>query len=191
MLTLFMATYVARVLIWPSPPARYVWGVWPFIVVLLAVAVHAPVTSRVGDVRLRIGRVAVGVLPVVGYARYAASGYANRIWLAISQQGASMLRPLLNGIRKRVAPEAVVASAAEAAVCLHTEHQTVLIYSFTADELFHGPDPATQADALATILRTYPLNVVVGSTPAHHLAIRRLAATFGASVAPVNSFLAA
>jgi hypothetical protein len=190
-LAAFAVIYAVLVLTWPSHPARYVWGVWPLVFAFPALAIRALASFRGADVRFRSARVAllgVAILPAIGHARYNMIGYEQRMWLAIPQQGAAMLRPVVNGIRQQVAPGAVVAAPAEAAVYLYTGHQTVPTYTFTADAMFQAPDSAAQANALGSILRIYPVDAIVGSTSAQQIAIARLAPAFNGLITAVDSF---
>jgi hypothetical protein len=119
---------------------------------------------------------------------YNVRGYRQRAWLAIPEQGGAMLRPLVIGIRDHSPPNAVVASTAEAAVYLYTGRSTVPMYSFTVDELFRPPDVVTQSAALRQILKSYPLDLIVGSTDLQRAALRRLGPTLAGGLVPVDSF---
>lgn len=189
--TAFLALYLVLVLIWPSGPARYIWGIWPFVSTILALGLYAFVTTRPERRIVNVGRVAVmtlALLPIVGYARYNLQGYRQRTWLAIPAQGAAMLRPLVIGIRDHVPAGAVVASTAEAAVYLYTGRPTVPMYTFTVDDLFKGPDLAVQTTALAQILRTYPTDAIVGSGALQQTVLRRLELVPPGKVVPIDSF---
>jgi hypothetical protein len=185
----FLVVYVGIVLIWPSPPARYVWGMWPLFVVVPALGLIALVRARPARRAPNVARGAVlliSLLPLVGYAKYNVSGYLERSWLDIPRQGGLMLRPIVTGIRDNTPPNAVVAATAEAAVFLYAERRTTPIYSFTVDEFFRGPDLATQSRALADILRSYPVDFVVASSEFQRSAIQRLPAPY--ALVPVDSF---
>ena len=187
----FLAFYVVLILIWPSPPARYVWGIWPIAILVPVLGVRALLDVRGVSLRARSARFALCVLaiiPALGYARFNIEGFRTRAWLRIPAQGGGMLRPLVTGIRDHTEPTAVVASTAEAAVYLFTGRKTVPVYSFTADELFHGPTLDEQAAALSRIIAAYPVDAVVGSTPMHHLALQRIGTARRAAFVPVDSF---
>lgn len=187
----FLAFYVVLILTWPSPPARYVWGIWPIAIIVPVLGVRALLAVPGTPVRARSTRVALAALaivPALGYARFNIEGFRSRAWLRIPAQGGDMLRPLVTGVRDHTAPTAVVASTAEAAVYLYTGRKTVPVYSFTADELFNGPTLDVQTAALARIIAAYPVDAIVGSTRVHHLALQRIGTARRAAFVPVDSF---
>jgi hypothetical protein len=187
----FLVLYFPLVLIWPSTPARYIWGVWPFATIVVALGLRSLIAARVDSPLLNAGRIALitlAALPLIGYGLYNVRGYRQRTWLAIPSQGGAMLRPLVIGIRDHTPPNAVVASTAEAAVYLYTGRRTVPMYSFTVDEVFRPASVVTQTSALEQILESYPVDLIVGSTELQHAALRRLGPALAGGLVAVDSF---
>src|SRR6185503_2082335 len=48
---LFVALYFAAVLVWPFSPLRFVWGVWPLVVLLLLAGIQTLIAIRASDRR--------------------------------------------------------------------------------------------------------------------------------------------
>jgi hypothetical protein len=175
-LLLFLALYTITVLIWPTPPVRYVWGVWPLIATVLALGeVDAFHVARANaNVAARTAVLVVAAIPVIAYGNYNLVGFRDRQWLNIPAAGGSMLRPLIIGIRGHTTDSDVVASSAEAAVYLYANRTTVPIYSFTAHEFFRPADVAEQSRAVRAIVAAYPVSVVVATTAFQQQVMRQL-----------------
>jgi hypothetical protein len=85
---LFLAFYLAIVLAWPFSPLRFIWGVWPLLVLLMVSgAIRLWRVDRAPRVR-NAGRavsVAMGTIVLVGALLFNVRGYANSWWATVSR----------------------------------------------------------------------------------------------------------
>ena len=93
-LLVFLALYTITVLIWPTPPVRYVWGVWPLVATVLTLGVlDAFQTARANaNAAARTAWFVAAAVPVIAYGKYNFVGFRGRQWLNIPAAGGSMLR---------------------------------------------------------------------------------------------------
>jgi hypothetical protein len=161
--TLFVVIHVAIVLLWPYTPARFIWGIWPIVVLLAVLGVLAVRDWRPMSLGPRVARgtVAAGIICcAVGYATYTTRGYRGHWWSSIPRHAAALARPLIQWTMHNTQPHAVVASNAEVLVYLYTGRAAVPVTSFSVDDYFNLPTIEARADALRSILRAYRVDAV-------------------------------
>jgi hypothetical protein len=163
--TAFLAAYALIVLFWPYTPGRFVWCVWPFVLLLPVLGARTLWTWRPTPGRARLTRfagLAAAASLACGYTVYNARGYRDGAWAA--QGYGDRLRPLLVQVASRTPPSAVIASEGENTVYLYTGRQTVPIGSFMATDYLRPRSSSEMADGFASILdRYHPTAVVVSS----------------------------
>src|SRR5690242_21492289 len=80
--TLFVAGYPAIVVVWPFSPLRFVWGIWPLV--MLFAAAGLATAWKVALVRQNRGyrstHIAATVTLCLGMIVFNARGYANAWW---------------------------------------------------------------------------------------------------------------
>ena len=160
---LFVCAYLAIVLVWPFTPARFVWGIWPVLTLVVAVGVAVVWEWRPAAVSLQLARVAAGMVVVAvscGYATYTARGYRGHWWASIPRHAGEITRPLVRWTIEHTEPSAVVASNAEPLVYLYTGRSAVPVASLSIDAYFTPPSVAARAAALRSILQAYPVDAV-------------------------------
>ena len=175
--SLFLAFYVALILFWPVPPARYIWGVWPVLLIVPGLAIAEAITwrpTRMPFQAVRFALLGCFAAATLGYVAYNVDGYRRQQWRNIPVDGGMMLRPVVLSVRAHVAANEAVAVTAEAAVYLYTGRASVPIYSLAVDPFFKAPSVQEQANAMRAILSAYPVNVVLASTPLQRAAMRSL-----------------
>lgn len=160
---LFMAFYAGIVVLWPFNPARFIWGIWP-LVVLLAVTGAREFTQWVPTGTparaLRLTLAAGAVVVATGYSLYSARGYRGRWWSSIARQQTRVAQPLVIWARTRTRPDEVIASSAEPLVYLYSGRPTVSVMSFTVRRYF-GPSSVSESEAaLRDILSAYRVDAV-------------------------------
>jgi hypothetical protein len=114
--TAFVLLYLAVVLLWPFPPARFVWAIWPLIVALPVLGGMAIWQWRptVRPMQVARGVALAGAAAVaIGYARYTTNGYRGRWWSSIARENAEAARGLVGWTRARTRPTDVVMTNAE------------------------------------------------------------------------------
>jgi hypothetical protein len=178
----FLVLYIGIVLAFPWPPARYIWGVWPLLLVVPVLAIHDIIARR----RWALGVIAA--VPFAGYAWYSITGYARRDWLNIPAQSGAMLRPIVAGVRTHIPAGAPIAVTAEAAVHLYSQRPTVPFYSVLPDEFLNGMKLSSQADAMEQIMAAYPVRFLVATTGLERAVAESLRVRHPGALAPSDSF---
>jgi hypothetical protein len=175
---LFLAAYLAIVLVWPFQTARFVWAVWPLLLALLVIGASAAASRRDWARPLRAA-LALGFLWVAcGYAAYEMRGVRGRWWSSIARANTARMAPLVRWIIGNTAPGEVVASEYEGAVYLYANRQALPIVSLTPGQYLHDyTAEENAAEGLLPVLEAYPVRtVVVGSgkafDAAHYLVTR-------------------
>ncbi|MEP7000676.1 MAG: hypothetical protein ABI969_09370 [bacterium] len=164
---LFLAGYAVLVLLWPFPPSRFVWGMWPLLLfVLFAAGQAVSARSVTMPTFLRIVS-AVALLWVgVGYAAYEQRAARGRWWASISRAADGRVSPAIAWTLAHTAPMDIVASDDEGAVFLYTGRRAVPVASFTTAHYLSERSAIVEAnEGLVPLLSTYPLRAVLVGSP--------------------------
>jgi hypothetical protein len=191
-LLLFLGAYVGIVMLWPFDPTRFLWGLWPLVVLLVASAAVEPRPwLRRTDAQGRpwgeddwrpVVRRAVGVLVVASALLLTLGGVAHAGWgyykgwhssLAVRREVTA--RPVLLWVLQNTDSSDVVASDEEAMVYLYTGRVGMPATRFTPDEYLFPPTPDQRARDLDEIVRYYRPDWVVSTAPISVAGARELA----------------
>ena len=176
---LSMLFYSAIVVLWPFTPARFLWGVWPFLLMPIVLGGRVVLAWR-PETRstraLRVASLTCTAAVSLGYATYTLRGYRGQWWQSIPRAGAANLRPLVLWAARHTAPTDLLAVEAESAVFLYTGRQTVPVHTFTVQQYFQPRTPRENAAVIQTILANYPVSAVAVSSTSMLDATRELAA---------------
>ena len=186
---LCLAGYGAIVVCWPYTPARFVWCVWPFLLLLPVLGARELVTWTPRTPRLRLTKpVALGgaAALAVGYVTFNVVSFRNGSWSASAY--AERLRPLLVYVATKTPRDAVVATEAENTVYLYTGRRTVPLGSFAATDYLQPRASSGFAEAMAVVLDRYQPAKVVVSTSFLRAAASELALRRPPVLAPIDSF---
>ena len=163
---LFMAFYLAIVLVWPFSPLRFVWGIWPLVMLLPAAGMTAAWRALIVRQRLpaRAALIAAGAVLGLGIASFNVRGYANAWWSSNARFHARRVLPQLAWVARATQPGDVIAADAEAAVYLYTGRQAVPITSFTAVEYAHERSVAEEMEIIRQLLDQYRPKYVLATS---------------------------
>lgn len=161
---LFLALYSAIVALWPYAPARFVWGVWPLVVLVFVLGARdlaswAP--RRPVPTAARAALLACSLFVAAGYIRYNARGYRDRWWSNVARTQAPKFRPTVLWVRSHTGPGDVIASTNEPTVYLYTGRQAVPATSFTVRDYFRAPTLSEAETAVRQVLAAYHVDAVV------------------------------
>ena len=170
---LFLAGYTAIVLVWPFPPSRFVWGVWPLLLFVIAAAgwsITAPGRRSHGATRVAVAAALLWV--GVGYAAYELRAARGGWWASIARAGSRRIAPAIAWTQSHTAPSDIVAADDEGAVYLYTGRRAVPVASFTTAHYLRSRSAELEArEGLEPLLAAYPLRaVLVGSTATYDAA---------------------
>ena len=166
---LFLVGYLGIVLVWPFAPTRFVWGVWPLVLLLPALGLHAALVRARWPRVVRGGLVLAFAWVAIGYAAYEVRAARGAWWSSIARANTKRIDGVARWTLANSTSDQVVATDDEEAVFLYTGRRTVPIISFTTQHYLVPPDPAQNArEGLARVIAAYPVSlVVVGSAQSY------------------------
>lgn len=163
---LFLAGYAAIVVVWPFAPSRFVWGVWPLlVVVVVGSACATTVGLRAGRALPRLAAAAALLWIITGFAAYEWRAIRGAWWSSIPRAGSARIASAVNWTRDNTATSDLLAADDEGAIYLYTGRQAVPVASFTTAHYLRERSPAVEAaEGLAPLIDLYPIRtVLVGS----------------------------
>jgi hypothetical protein len=172
---LFLAAYAAIVLVHAYAPWRFVWGVWPLMLLSMACGV-AELWSRARLPAARVGVVALTVLPALAMLHTEARSYAARSWERPARDAGAQIVPLIEWVRRNTGPEDVVLSEGEQMVYLYTGRRAAPPESFTALEYSTPRSVDERVEALGAMLDAVPARYLISLSPGVVRAARALPA---------------
>ena len=163
---LFLAGYALIVLVWPFNPSRFVWGIWPLVLLLLVAGAHAAAISPSQLTRpARAALLAAFAWVLVGYGAYEVRGLRGAWWSSIARANSQRIVPAVRWAVANTALDDVLAAEDEGAIYLYTGRRAVPVFSFTTAQYLRDHSAADNAiEGLGPILAAYPVRtVIVGS----------------------------
>ena len=188
---MFLLFYCAIVIVWPFNPQRFLWCVWPLVIVLPILGVREVLSWRPSKsyaTATRIAALTASFFMACGYGVYNVRGYRHQYWSSIPRMISRNVHPLLVWVATRTPRDAVLATEAEAAVYLYTGRFTVPVGTFTVDEYFAPRTPAENAAVIRSVVAHYNPKAVVISSDAMRNAARELALGHPPTFAVVDTF---
>jgi hypothetical protein len=163
-MVLFLAGYLAIVLLWPGAPSRFLWGIWPLFLLLLAAGARSALRPPLASTPLRRAVAAAAVAWLaVGYAAYEMRGFRGRWWSSIARSSTPRIEGAVRWTLGHTAPGDLVAADDDGALYLYTGRPSVPVRSFTTSQYLTGR-PSTPSEGLSPILDVYPVRAVVVGT---------------------------
>jgi hypothetical protein len=165
----FVALYLGIVLVWPFSPLRFVWGVWPLLV-LLMVGGGMTLWRRTDPGRMRrVARalvVATCAVALAGALNFNVRGYANSWWATVSRSFAPRIQPQLVWVTEKTGHADVIVTDDEGAVYLYTGRRALPPNTFTVEQYFRPRSTEENARWLSAIVRAFdPAYVVAWAKP--------------------------
>ena len=156
----FLAAYLAIVVVWPYTPWRFLWGVWP-LVILCAVAGGWWLWRASARSWTRALVALVIALPAFGMLRTERRAYETRAWSAPALQAGAQIAPVVAWVGRNTATSDIVLAEGEQVVSLFTGRRAGPTASFSAREYVMPRSPAAStAELRAMIARTSPRYVL-------------------------------
>jgi hypothetical protein len=168
----FLAVYVAIMLVWPYTPWRFVFAIWPLLLLLigepLVAARHSLIPASASRHRhraLATLTLVAGVVFVAGMVREEARAYSTRSWRQGRNAATAQIAPLVAWVNANTKSTDVVAVEGEQLVYLFTGRQAVPLAAFTAAEYRRAPTLDENVAMLSQILKGAPVSHVVSISP--------------------------
>lgn len=162
--SVFLVLYAVIVLVWPFAPMRFMWGIWPLVMLGPVLGAREVWSWRPHDVASRAPRAVLllgALLLAAGYGRYTVRGYRGQWWGSIARTNASALRPMILWARTHTAPNDLLAAEGEGSVYLYADRRAVPLQTFTVAQYFRRRTPDEDAQVMHDILAAYPVRAVV------------------------------
>jgi hypothetical protein len=169
----FLAMYFALVLVWPYTPWRFVWAVWPAMLVCAGVGAWwlwhaAPTPSRRTVVA---GAIA---LPAFGMVRTELNAFASHSWSTPALQAGAQITPLVAWVGRNTRPDDVILAEGEQVISLFTGRRAAPTAPFSAREYVSPRTLQESMDELRAMLRAVPARYVLPLAPVQIEAARAL-----------------
>lgn len=159
---LALLTYAAIVLVWPFTPARFLWGIWPLLLLVVGAAGWTVRRPRSLPAAARVAVAGALLWVVVGYAEYELRALRGAWWRSLPRASAQRLLPALRWTLAHTRADELLATDDEGAFFLYTGRQSVPVVSFTASHYLRHRSLATEArEGLDAILDAYPVRTVI------------------------------
>ena len=180
----FLAVYLAATLAWPYAPWRFLWAIWPFVLIVLAEGAFALLerAHRMPTPAARPLALACTAVVALGIARAEIESYTQRAWRAPVQMAQHQIAPLVRWAAMNTQPNDLLLADDEPLVYLMTGRRALPPASFTALEYVRrdAPIDSTGVRTLRGLIERYPARYLLTVVPATRDAARAIAATPGA-----------
>jgi hypothetical protein len=185
----FLALYTLIVLLWPYTPGRFVWCVWPLLMLLPILGARRALAwlprSSLASLT-RIGVLTATLALTIGFAVYNVRGYRAGAWTTTSY--ATRLQPHLAYIAAHTPPNALLATESEGTVYLYTGRAAVPLGSYSATDYLQSRNAEQSAEGIAAIVEHYHPFAIVVSTRFLRAAATELTLRQPPRLAVVDSF---
>jgi hypothetical protein len=165
-LVVSIALYIAIVLIWPYTPWRFIYGVWPVLLILAAIGIRP--SSVAEENRPRFIAVSVLITGVLGagWLRQEWSAWKSDARDAPIQVAAQQAVPSVRWIAGHTQRSDVIVSEASELVYLYSGRRAVPLMPFDAVEYGMPRSPGLDARGLERMLADVPATYMVALSPA-------------------------
>ena len=163
-----VAGYMSLVIMWPFPPERFTFGIWPLLGLHFGVAVESIVRWKPqlpSRVAMRWVGLGFASLLVVGYAKSNYSSFANGWWTQVQSYVADRAKPMAEWVNASTDERAIIATEDDVMIHLYTGRLAVPLGSFTPRDHMTAQTPEFAVQALRTIIGIYDLDYVLATTP--------------------------
>jgi hypothetical protein len=162
----FAIVYSMILLVWPFTPWRFVYAVWPAVVLFIGEALALAVAWRPRSTH--VPRVALAVMLAVvcmGAVREESRAYAQRSWTRPAADATAQIAPLLRWVIARTTARDVVAVDGEQLVFLFTGRRAVPVAPFTAAEYIRPRTAEQNAASLRQLIQDVPVDYIATISP--------------------------
>jgi hypothetical protein len=171
----FLGFYLGLVIVWPFSPLRFIWGIWPLVVlVIVSGAQYLWSEESHGRIPIRARRaiaLSAGAITLLGAALFNVRGYINSWWATVGRSIGPRIQPHLVWTLKNTDSSDVIAAADDGAIYLYTGRRAVPASAFTAEQYLQDRTPPQNAADLAAIVdRLSPTYVIAWAVPTREAA---------------------
>jgi hypothetical protein len=172
-------------LVWPFTPWRFVYAVWPAVVLFIGETLALLVAWRPSSTQVpRIALALMLAVACIGAAREEGRAYAQRSWSRPGADATAQIAPLLRWVVARTKANDVLAVDGEQLVFLFTGRRAVPIAPFTAAEYLRPRTAEQNAASLRELIQDVPVDYIATISPGLRSSGEMLAAA--TADAPIN-----
>jgi hypothetical protein len=184
----FLAAYLAVVVVWPYAPWRFLWAVWPVVLLLAALGAWWS-WSVTRSVAVRGAVACAAALVTLGMVRTEAHAYATRAWSTPALQAGAQITPLVAWVGQHTRQSDIVLAEGEQVISLFTGRRAAPTAPFSAREYVVPRTVDGSAAELREMLALVPARYVLPLAPVQLEAARALGETRPAlrAIAPLPS----
>lgn len=170
---IFLAFYLSIVVVWPYAPWRFLWAVWPMVLLFAACGGWWCWTCAQSTNARALAALVIAV-PAFGMLRTEFRAYAARAWQAPALQAGAQIAPLITWVGRHTRPSDIVLSEGEQVISLFTGRRAAPTAPFSAREYVSPRTAAASAIELGEMLDAVPARYVLPLAPVQLEASRRL-----------------
>jgi hypothetical protein len=163
----FVLLYLASLLVWPFSPLRFVWGIWPLLVLTMVsggLFLWKAASSARRTTTARAAVASAAVIVIAGALVFNIQGYRNAWWAAVSRSFTPRIQAQLEWVNEKTGRDDVIVADDETPIYLYTGRRAVPASEFTVAQYFRPRPPAENARHLAEVLRAFSPTYVVAWT---------------------------
>lgn len=172
----FALIYVGVILVWPFTPWRFLFALWPLVVLALGEAMRWTAEQAERRDWRALAGVPVMASLVVGAVRSEVRAYADDMLRGSAASATQQAAPVVRWIAANTSPTDVVGADAEPLVYLFTGRRSVPLEPFTAAEYLRPRSMAQNATSLRGLIASIPVTWVVTVAPDLYQSARQIVA---------------
>jgi hypothetical protein len=160
----FLAFYVLTILVWPFDANRFLWAIWPLLVLVVWQGVVRLWRWRPSTTRLTLLRpvlLTLALLPAGGFLVYNARGYRGAWWSSIQTATAKQVGPIVQWVSLHTQPGDVIATEHDLVVHLYSGRRATPVSTSLPRHRVRPQTPAEGLEALRQILAIYEPRFII------------------------------
>ena len=169
----FITLYLAIVLVTAFTPWRYLFALWPCVLLMAAVGAHR-IVERAHTLRLAPLAIAALALPVMGLCVTQGRELSRRAWQSPGDSATHQIASLVEWVRTSTKPSDVVLAEGGEVITLYSGRLSAPPVAFTAADYVVAPNEARSGASLSAMLRAVPATYLVSISPLTIAAARRI-----------------
>jgi hypothetical protein len=161
----FAIVYVCVLLAWPYTPWRFVFAIWPLVIIAIGEAARPAFARRTNRTFAQWAAMGCVTILAVGTLREEARAYAHRTWRQPGDAATAQIAPLMRWVSRETTPSDVLAVEGEQLVYLFTGRQAVPVAPFTAAEYMRTPTVQENASMMQNLVGRFPVTYIATVSP--------------------------
>jgi hypothetical protein len=160
----FLGVYFLVILVWPFDANRFLWAIWPLLVLAMWQGLTRVWNWKVAPARLGILRPALltlTLLPATGFLVYNIRGYRGAWWASIPRDAAQQAAPVVEWVSRYTHPNDVIATDRDLVVHLYTGRRATPVTTFLPSQRVRPLTDIEDREAMRQILAAYAPRFVI------------------------------